>query len=108
MNLNDYQTAAVSTAIYNEKFALMYPILGLANEAGEVAGKYKKILRDWDGYMGIEECDSLAKELSDVLWYLAVVSHDLGYDLDDIAQMNLDKLQDRKQRGVLRGSGDNR
>lgn len=108
MNLNDYQIAAVNTAIYDEKFALIYPILGLANEAGEVAGKYKKILRDCDGYMDIEECDSLAKELGDVLWYVAVVANDLGYDLADIAQMNLDKLSSRQVRGVLGGSGDER
>ena len=103
MNLSDYQDAAVDSAIYARDYAVTYPILGLVGEAGEVAEKWKKNLRD-----GVFDIDDMAKELGDVLWYLANTANDLGLNLDFIAWQNLDKLADRKARGVLAGNGDNR
>ena len=103
MNLSDYQDAAVDSAIYSRDYAVTYPILGLVGEAGEVAEKWKKNLRD-----GVFDIDEMAKELGDVLWYLANTANDLGLNLGLIAEKNLKKLADRKARGVLAGNGDNR
>ena len=83
-------------------------MLGINGEAGEVAEKVKKIIRDKNGVISDEDKLELAKELGDVLWYLAVFAHDLGVPLDNIAEQNLAKLQSRKARGVLGGAGDNR
>lgn len=103
MNFDDYQKAAAKTAIYQDA---VYPILGLASEAGEVAGKVKKYIRDGGDYRVMHE--ELAKELGDVLWYVSAIAKDIGYDLSVIASMNLDKLSDRQSRGKIQGSGDNR
>jgi len=109
MDLNHYQTTALETAIYpNQGQNFTYPVLGLLGEAGEVADKLKKVIRDDDGVLTDSVRDAVAKELGDVLWYLAVLSYELGYDLNTIAQNNLDKLASRKARGVISGSGDNR
>lgn len=104
----EYQAGAVSTAIYPEQYRIIYPALGLANEAGEVLGKIKKVLRDKGGAFSDEDKQVIGKELGDVLWYLAATAEDLDLDLGDIALTNLAKLQDRQMRGVLGGSGDNR
>ena len=101
LTLNEYQNKAVTTAIYDQKHAILYPALGLAGEAGEVANKVKKILRD-----GKFDREDLAAEVADCLWYIAVLARDLNVNLEDLAQANLDKLKDRKERGVLGGSGD--
>ena len=106
MKLNDYQNRANETAIYPE--GLNYPILGLAGEAGEICNKYKKILRDKGGDVDVNDLDELAKELGDVLWYVAQIATELGTDLETVARVNLMKLRDRKDRGVLGGSGDER
>lgn len=106
MNISDYQTQAVKTAIY--KHDIIYPALGLANEAGEVLGKIKKVLRDNDGDFTPEMSKAISDEIGDVLWYIAALSRDLGIPLIQIAQNNLDKLNSRMARGVLGGSGDNR
>lgn len=107
MHINAYQDQAVDTAIYPTSARLTYPALGLTGEAGEVADKVKKIIRD-----GTELTPELrleiAKEVGDVLWYIAAISRDLGYDMQSIAMMNIQKLNSRKARGVLQGSGDNR
>ena len=109
MDLNHYQTTALETAIYpNHGQNFTYPVLGLLGEAGEVADKLKKVIRDGDGLLTDPVRDAVAKELGDVLWYLAVLSYELDYDLNTIAQNNLDKLASRKARGVISGSGDNR
>jgi NTP pyrophosphatase (non-canonical NTP hydrolase) len=109
MNLNDYQQAALVTAIYPNRGAnFAYPALGLVGEAGEVADKLKKVIRDNDGVLTDPVREAVAKELGDVMWYVAVLAAELDYDLDSIAQSNLDKLASRQQRGVLSGSGDNR
>jgi NTP pyrophosphatase (non-canonical NTP hydrolase) len=105
MNFNDYQTKAFTTALPTTK-SMEYMLLGLTNEAGEAAGKYKKVLR---GDTNLGQVKSvLADELGDVLWYLSATAELLGIPLDDIAQRNLDKLFDRKERGVLQGCGDTR
>lgn len=108
LSFNEYQSAAVSTAFYDDKYAVIYPTLGLAGEAGEVAEKIKKILRDADGEFSDEAIVDIRKELGDVLWYVAVIAYDLNISLNDIAEVNIDKLQSRSQRGKLGGSGDNR
>ena len=109
MDLNNYQTAALQTAIYPNRGAnFPYPALGLVGEAGEVADKLKKVIRDNDGVLTDTVRDAVAKELGDVMWYVAVLAYELDYDLNTIAQNNLDKLASRQQRGVLSGSGDNR
>jgi NTP pyrophosphatase (non-canonical NTP hydrolase) len=109
MNLNDYQLAALDTAMYPYKgYNFTYPALGLAGEAGEVADKLKKVIRDNDGDLTKDVRDAVAKELGDVLWYVAVLAYEMNYNLSDIAQMNVDKLASRKERGVITGSGDNR
>ena len=109
MDLNQYQTSALKTAIYpNRGFNFTYPALGLVGEAGEVADKLKKVIRDNDGVLTDPIRDAVAKELGDVLWYLAVLANELGYDLSTIAENNLLKLLSRQQRGVLSGSGDSR
>lgn len=108
MTFKEYQTQANSTAVYPSKYSIVYPALGLANEAGEVLGKIKKVLRDSDGVFSDDKCREISKELGDVLWYLSKTADDLNISLEDIAQENLDKLFSRKERGVIQGSGDNR
>lgn len=110
--MNEYQADSAATAIY--KWKVIYPALGLANEAGEVLGKLKKLIRDndvrFDGKSRVTDKQraELGAELGDVLWYISNLSRDLGLTLNDVAAMNIEKLQSRKDRGVLGGSGDNR
>ena len=106
MTLNEYQEAAYATAIYPDSANIIYPALKLAGEAGEVAEKVGKFLRGDYGYETLKK--EVRKELGDVLWYVAALAEDLGISLEIIAHENLEKLQDRKERGVLKGSGDNR
>jgi len=109
MDFTDYQQKAKHTAKYPIiGHAVIYPTLGLANEAGEVAGKIKKIFRDKEGVIGDTEREALKGELGDVLWYLAQVSTELGLSLDDIAEHNIVKLLDRLARDKIHGDGDNR
>ena len=103
MTLSSYQKVAASTAIYPTQHAITYPALGLAGEAGEVANKVKKIIRD-----GKLDKSALGAEIGDCLWYIAAICRDLNLDLGEIAKANLEKLQDRKARGTLKGSGDKR
>jgi NTP pyrophosphatase (non-canonical NTP hydrolase) len=108
MDINHYQFEASTTANYPREKGMEYTILGLNGEAGEVADKYKKIIRDKESVIIYKDTQELAKELGDVLWYVAMLAKELGYSLEDIAQMNIDKLRSRQERGVLGGSGDNR
>ena len=109
--MNEYQADMAHTAIYKDK--IIYPAFGLVNEAGEVAGKLKKIMRDEhvsvEGFVLTDKQRAdVAAELGDVLWYIAALAKDLNVSLNEIAKMNIDKLHDRKKRGVIGGSGDNR
>lgn len=109
MNFKEYQKKSRETAIYpnlGENF--IYPTLGLVGEAGEVAEKIKKVLRDKNGILDEETKEEIKKELGDVLWYIAQVATELNLSLDDIAKSNLEKLKSRKERNKLQGSGDNR
>jgi NTP pyrophosphatase (non-canonical NTP hydrolase) len=109
MNLNEYQKQAMRTAIFSERDGYIYTALGLAGEAGEIANKVKKFVRD--GYTPEElpyKINDLRAELGDVLWYVAVMAQVLETDLQTIAKANLKKLQSRKERGKLSGDGDNR
>jgi NTP pyrophosphatase (non-canonical NTP hydrolase) len=109
MNFDKYQTESRKTALYpNVGRNFVYPTLGLAGEAGEVADKLKKTIRDDDGIVTAQKKKEVAKELGDVLWYVAQVASELELSLDEIAQKNLEKLFSRKERGVIGGSGDNR
>lgn len=109
MRISEYQELSRRTATYpGAGDNIVYPTLGLAGEAGEVAEKVKKLLRDDDGVMSRERREALAGELGDVLWYVAQVATEAGLDLEEIAQGNLDKLLSRQRRGVLSGSGDSR
>jgi NTP pyrophosphatase (non-canonical NTP hydrolase) len=111
MQFYEYQEAATTTAVYphrGELLGTLYAALGLANEAGEALGKIKKVIRDDNCVFTAEKLDAIEAELGDVLWYAAVLADELDLDLEVIAQRNLEKLRDRKARGVLKGSGDTR
>jgi NTP pyrophosphatase (non-canonical NTP hydrolase) len=108
MELSRYQRLSRRTAAYPREAWLAYPALGLAGEAGEVAEHAKKAIRDDGAVVTDERRDALAKELGDVLWYVAQLATELELDLDAIAQANLEKLSSRQRRGVLSGSGDER
>lgn len=108
MQMSEYQRLSRQTAGYPREAWLSYPALGLAGEAGEVAEHAKKTIRDDGGSVSEERREAIAKELGDVLWYVAQIATELDLDLDQIAEGNLEKLLSRKQRGVLSGSGDDR
>ncbi len=107
MEFDDYQSVAQATKVYPHEAKIIYPALGLASEAGEVAGKAKKLIRG-DYTLTEEVKAAIADELGDALWYLAATARDIDMSLDDIAQANLEKLWDRQFRGVIKGSGDSR
>jgi NTP pyrophosphatase (non-canonical NTP hydrolase) len=109
MDLTEYQSRSRTTAVYPQAGAnLLYPTLGLCGEAGEVAEKVKKMIRDDDGLLTEERRAALAKELGDVLWYLAQIATEADLELDAIAEANIEKLRSRRRRNVLQGSGDDR
>ena len=109
MNFDDYQKKSRETAIYpNAGKDWIYPTLGLAGEAGEIANKMKKVIRDKNGKIDEEVRESMKGELGDILWYVAQVATELNLSLDEIAEKNIEKLSSRKERGVIKGSGDNR
>jgi len=109
MNFTDYQTKSSKTARYPAiGHGVIYPTLGLTNEAGEVAGKIKKIFRDKGGVIGAAEREALKSELGDVLWYLSQVCTELEISLDEVAEANIEKLYSRLARGKIGGEGDDR
>ena len=104
-----YERLAGETAIFPKEKALEYLALGLTSEAGEVAGKVKKLIRDGEDKEGFElKKIAISHEIGDVLWYCAMMAKEVGVPLADIMQENLDKLHSRKARGTLQGSGDDR
>ena len=109
MNFESYQQAAARTGgEITVDHPIVYPTLGLANEAGEVAGKVKKIFRDRGGVITDADREALILELGDVPWYLSELCTRLGVGLDDVAARNIAKITDRAARGVLGGDGDHR
>lgn len=116
LDMNDYAEQVMQHAIYPD--ALIYPMLGLQGEVGELSEKLKKYFRDNDYYeVAIEDPQNempaelrleMAKELGDVLWYVTAIATDLGYELEEVAQLNIDKLNSRRRRNKIRGNGDNR
>lgn len=113
MSMNQYQEFTDGTAMYpgageGELDAILYTTLGLAGEAGEIPNKVKKILRDDNGVLSEEKRQAILAEIGDVLWYAARLAAELGARLGDIAEANVEKLEDRANRGVIQGSGDYR
>jgi NTP pyrophosphatase (non-canonical NTP hydrolase) len=110
MTLDEYQKQALVTAVFTgDDFKdLSHWVLGISGEAGEIAEKIKKIIRDKEAVLSSEDKEELVKEMGDVLWYLAVLTKHLGYDFDDVGTRNITKLRSRQARGKIKGSGDNR
>lgn len=104
-----YQKWTDTTAIYPEigkKF--IYPILGLSGECGELSEKVKKIMRDKEGQPDESDIVLIKRELGDIMWCIARVATEFGLSLTDVVVENINKLESRKERGKLQGSGDNR
>lgn len=118
MNFKEYQIKAHETADYPSGFVgdfngtnttnWLYPALGLSEEAGEVAGKFAKAVRDCNGYIDEERYKAIKKELGDVLWFVSELCSCLGLSLEEVAEANIEKLASRKERNVIHGSGDDR
>lgn len=122
MTPNEYQEKAHTFSCYEKPIAYetiagqvvtheldwTYPALGLAEEAGEVVGKFAKAVRDENGNISGERREAIKKELGDVCWFVAELSTLLGFKLEEVMQHNIDKLTDRKSRNVIKGSGDER
>ena len=107
-DLDMYQQVAKTTAIYPREQAIIYPTLGLTGEAGEVANKVKKIIRDGSNSKDEKLVSEIKAEIGDCLWYIAVLADDFDIKLSDIASANLEKLATRKKNNTIHGSGDNR
>ena len=107
-DLDMYQQVAKQTAIYPREQAIIYPTLGLTGEAGEVANKVKKIIRDGTNKNNESLVQEISAEIGDCLWYISVLADDIGVKLSDIANSNLEKLENRKKKGTIHGSGDDR
>jgi len=116
MRINEFQIQAHGFSAYpsgtvgeyKHSADWIYPALGLAEEAGEVAGKFAKAVRDNDGVISSDRKNEIIKELGDVTWFVAELCTLLGVSLEEVMQKNIDKLTSRKERGVIKGSGDNR
>lgn len=113
MKLTEYQRRAAEYDLFETSLDLKNPgflekVLGLVGEAGEAADKVKKIIRDKGGYASEEDREAIVKELGDVLWYVANVARYLDVSLSEVAEKNIDKLESRKRRNKLHGSGDDR
>mgnify|MGYP003643841094 FL=1 len=107
-DFNAYQRMATQTAIYPDEHRILYPALGLAGEAGEVANKVKKLIRDGPEGRPEDWREQIASEIGDVLWYCAALATDLNLTLGMIASQNEKKLSMRKKAGTIGGSGDTR
>jgi NTP pyrophosphatase (non-canonical NTP hydrolase) len=111
MNFDEYQEKASVTATFaesDEKYKLMYLTLGITSEAGEVADKIKKVMRNDNGVMSEEAREAIKTEIGDVLWYLSQLSRLLGISFDAVAEKNIAKILDRQARNVIKSTGDNR
>jgi len=110
MTFNEYQKKALETAIFNKDPLMDKTIwaMGISGEAGEVLEKWKKIVAYKDGQVTDDDLKEIKKELGDVLWYIALLSHSLDIELGDVVELNIEKLASRKARDVQKGQGDNR
>lgn len=113
MNIQDYSDQAITTllgthGLQDINATLLAQVFGLVGESGEVAEKFKKLIRDKNGQISEEDKAEILKELGDILWYVNAVSHLLGSSLNEVASNNLAKVLSRKERGMTTGSGDNR
>ena len=110
MDLNEYQEKSKKTDMGTviKDSSIAYYTLGLCDEAGEVAGKVKKLYRDYDGKLSEEYKEEIKKELGDVMWYLSQLCTKMGIKLEDVAKGNIEKLYSRLERGQIKGKGDNR
>lgn len=108
MTLNEYQNLSKQFVKFPDNHTITYPALGLASEAGEVAGVVKKAIRDRKEMALADLGPACLPELGDCLWYIAIFAYNLGYTLEEVAEYNVKKLSDRRDRGVIGGSGDNR
>lgn len=108
LTLNEYQNMAAETNIIAIENMFVYTALGLNGEAGEVADKVKKLIRDKNGDRTINDEHDIVLELGDVLWYVAMMAKYLGYDLEEVAKLNYDKLKSRQRRNKIKGNGDHR
>ncbi len=115
MTFNEYQDASATTDVIKEKVGpkldehmFLYYVMGLAGESGEVANKVKKLYRDGAGFATAEQKKELTSELGDVLWYITRLADAWGYTIEEVAEMNVAKLQSRKDRQAIYGAGDNR
>jgi len=106
MTFEEYQEKALKTKLYPQDIALLYLALGLNGEAGEVGEKIKKIYRDYGGHLSDDMKEAICKEMGDVLWYYVALCEEIGFTIEEIMKKNLEKLQDRVNRGVIKGSGD--
>lgn len=108
MQANEYQKWTDRTALYPKDAGIIYTTIGLANEAGEVLGQVKKLMRDDNSILTDERKKKIIAETSDCMWYIARVCTELGITMEELMQINHDKLEDRLARNVIQGSGDNR
>lgn len=111
MNFREYQKEALKAAIYpgqGELTGMLYAVLGMCSESGEVAGKIKKIIREKNGEISDEDVANLSKEIGDVIWYLSTLCTELGISFQEVAVRNIEKLASRQERGTLLGNGDDR
>lgn len=108
LSLNKYQKKALETKVYGAGASIIYPSLKLNGEAGEVAEKVGKVLRDNNGEFTEEIKKAIMMEIGDVLWYCAALADDLGYTLNEVAKANVAKLEKRRKENKIHGSGDNR
>ena len=108
MRASDYQLWTDKTAQYPKDAGVIYTTIGLANEAGEALGVVKKMMRDDKGVLTEEKRTKLIAEIGDVAWYMARVCTELGIAMEDVFDLNVEKLEDRMKRNVIQGSGDNR
>ena len=109
MNFKEYQQTSQKTADYPDiGNNIVYPVLGLLGEAGEVAEKVKKVIRDHNGVISEMTKQKIKLELGDTLWYLTATCNELGITLDDVAHANISKTHSLYERGMIHGEGDER
>lgn len=108
LSLNEYQDMAETTAIYPPRHALNYLITGLCAEAGELAGKFAKAVRDNGAIIDAQVRDAILYEAGDVLWFVSEIARALKCTLEEVATKNFEKLTSRQERDALQGEGDNR